>query len=153
MYTISWEIVPAYQWFVILVNKLCPTLMTPWTVACQAPLSMGFPEQKHWNGFPFPSPNQWLTQHKKCLGILRSILIASVRERELCGLQKEKQRFGEEKGCARSHSWLVTRQRLGLSSQIHVLLHEPYCHFWIVAPAQEIRMCPAKQSFMFMTEN
>ena len=24
-----------------LVAKLCPTLMTPWTVACQAPLSMG----------------------------------------------------------------------------------------------------------------
>ena len=25
-----------------LVAKLCPTLATPWTVACQAPLSMGF---------------------------------------------------------------------------------------------------------------
>ena len=23
-----------------LVAKLCPTLVTPWTVACQAPLSM-----------------------------------------------------------------------------------------------------------------
>jgi len=25
-------------------------------VACQAPLFMGFPRQKHWNGLPFPSP-------------------------------------------------------------------------------------------------
>ena len=25
-----------------LVTKLCPTLATPWTVACQASLSMGF---------------------------------------------------------------------------------------------------------------
>ena len=25
-----------------LVAKSCPTLVTPWTVACQAPLSMGF---------------------------------------------------------------------------------------------------------------
>ena len=25
-----------------LLTKLCPTLMIPWTVACQAPLSMGF---------------------------------------------------------------------------------------------------------------
>ena len=25
-----------------LVAKSCPTLATPWTVACQAPLSMGF---------------------------------------------------------------------------------------------------------------
>ena len=24
-----------------LVTKLCPTLVTPWAVACQAPLSMG----------------------------------------------------------------------------------------------------------------
>ena len=29
---------------------------TPWTVACQAPLSMGFPRQEYWSGFPFPSP-------------------------------------------------------------------------------------------------
>ena len=36
--------------------KLCPTLVTPWTVACQAPLSMGFSRQEYWNGLPFPSP-------------------------------------------------------------------------------------------------
>ena len=29
---------------------------TPWTVALQAPLSMGFPRQEYWNGLPFPSP-------------------------------------------------------------------------------------------------
>ena len=29
---------------------------TPWTVACQAPLSMGFLKQEHWNELPFPSP-------------------------------------------------------------------------------------------------
>ena len=29
---------------------------TPWTIACQAPLSMGFSKQEYWNGFPFPSP-------------------------------------------------------------------------------------------------
>ena len=28
-----------------LVTKSCPTLVTPWTVACQAPLSMGFSGQ------------------------------------------------------------------------------------------------------------
>ena len=28
----------------------------PWTVACHAPLSMGFPRQEYWSGFPFPSP-------------------------------------------------------------------------------------------------
>ena len=30
--------------------------LTPWTIAHQAPLSMGFPRQICWSGFPFPSP-------------------------------------------------------------------------------------------------
>ena len=36
--------------------KSCPTLAIPWTVACQAPLSMGFSRQEYWSGLPFPSP-------------------------------------------------------------------------------------------------
>ena len=39
-----------------LVAKLCLTLATPWTVARQAPLSMGFSRQEYWSGLPFPSP-------------------------------------------------------------------------------------------------
>ena len=30
--------------------------VTPWTVAHQAPLSMGFPRQEYWSGFPFAPP-------------------------------------------------------------------------------------------------
>ena len=30
--------------------------VTPWTVAYQAPLSMGFSRQECWSGLPFPSP-------------------------------------------------------------------------------------------------
>ena len=30
--------------------------MTPWTVAHQASLSMGFSRQEYWSGLPFPSP-------------------------------------------------------------------------------------------------
>ena len=29
---------------------------TPWTVAHQAPLSMGFSRQEYWSGLPFPCP-------------------------------------------------------------------------------------------------
>ena len=29
---------------------------TPWTVTCQASLSMGFPRQEYWNGLLFPTP-------------------------------------------------------------------------------------------------
>ena len=32
------------------------SFMTPQTVACQTPLSMGFPRQKYWSELPFPSP-------------------------------------------------------------------------------------------------
>ena len=30
--------------------------VTPWTVASQAPPSMGFSRQEYWSGLPFPSP-------------------------------------------------------------------------------------------------
>ena len=47
-----------------LLASLCPASMlthvqlfgTPWTVARQAPLSMGFPRQENWSGLPFPPP-------------------------------------------------------------------------------------------------
>ena len=32
------------------------SLVTPWAIACQAPLFMGFPRQEHWRVWPFPSP-------------------------------------------------------------------------------------------------
>ena len=31
----------------------------PWTVACQAPLSMGFSSPEYWNGLPLPSPGDF----------------------------------------------------------------------------------------------
>ena len=40
-----------------LASKLCPTLLwPPWTIAHQAPLSMGFPRQEFWSGLLLPSP-------------------------------------------------------------------------------------------------
>ena len=39
-----------------LVAKSCLTLVIPWTIACQAPLSMGFSRQEYWSGLLFPSP-------------------------------------------------------------------------------------------------
>ena len=37
-----------------LVAKSYLTLVTPWTVARQAPLSLGFSRQEYWSGLPFP---------------------------------------------------------------------------------------------------
>ena len=38
-----------------LVTESCLTLVTSWTIACKATLSMGFSRQGHWSGLPFPS--------------------------------------------------------------------------------------------------
>ena len=39
-----------------LVAQSCLTLCYSWAVACQAPLSTGFPKQEYWNGWSFLSP-------------------------------------------------------------------------------------------------
>ena len=36
------------------VVQSCLTLITPWTAAYQAPLSMGFSRQEYWSGVPLP---------------------------------------------------------------------------------------------------
>ena len=45
--------------------------VTPWTVAHQAPLSMGFSRQEYWSGLPFPSPGIFPTQESNP-GLLQS---------------------------------------------------------------------------------
>ena len=37
-----------------LVAQFCPTRVTPWTIARQVPLSIGFSRQEYWSGLPFP---------------------------------------------------------------------------------------------------
>ena len=68
-----------------LVTQLCPTLCDPWTVACQAPLSMGI-LQEYWSGFPCPPPGdlpnpgmnpglrhcRWILYHLSHHGSLRN---------------------------------------------------------------------------------
>ena len=43
-----------------LVTHSCLTRATPWTVALQAPMSMGFSRQEYYSGMPFPSPGDLL---------------------------------------------------------------------------------------------
>ena len=59
---ISWDLVK--KWILVhqAVGVFCSVLSrvwlfaTPWTVAQQAPLSMGFPRQEYWSGLPSPAP-------------------------------------------------------------------------------------------------
>ena len=50
-------------WVFVAVHKVkvkslsrARLFVTPWAVAYQAPLSMGFSRQECWSGLPFPSP-------------------------------------------------------------------------------------------------
>ena len=46
------------KYFVVTVQSLSHVqfFVTPWTVAHQSSLSMGFPRQEYWSGVQFPSP-------------------------------------------------------------------------------------------------
>ena len=48
-------------------------LATPWTIAHQAPPSMGFSRQDYWSGVPLPSPSYSL-EWQKILKVLRRCL-------------------------------------------------------------------------------
>ena len=50
---------------------------TPWTVAHQAPLSMGFSRQEYWSGVPSPSLNQSHAKAKSKLDLKSSLFSPS----------------------------------------------------------------------------
>ena len=45
-----------FLWYYIYIYARVCLFGTPWTIACQAPLSMEFFRQEYWNGLSFPSP-------------------------------------------------------------------------------------------------
>ena len=61
----------AWKWKVKVKLLSCVRLfMTPWTVAHQAPLSMGFSRQEYWSGLPCPSPHRGAIKIK-CNNVLK----------------------------------------------------------------------------------
>ena len=44
------------KWSEVKLLSRVRLFATPWTVAHQAPLSIGFSRQEHWSVLPFPSP-------------------------------------------------------------------------------------------------
>ena len=54
---------PIYSYHFLLSHFSCVQLsVILWTVACQAPLSMGFSRQEYWSGLPCPPPGDLLDQ-------------------------------------------------------------------------------------------
>ena len=56
----SWRVLPLRYLYLSIglcvCAQSCPILCNPWTVARQAPLSMGSPRQESWSGEPFSHP-------------------------------------------------------------------------------------------------
>ena len=51
------------RWILFFFFLNTKSLTTPWTVAHQAPLSMGFSRQEYLSGLPFPSWSRWVLNH------------------------------------------------------------------------------------------
>ena len=54
---------------------------TPWTLAYQAPPSMGFSRQEYWSGLPFPSPNKTKPKVSRKSDIIK--IRAEIHEKEM----------------------------------------------------------------------
>ena len=61
--------IPLICSIVLSCSVMFDSFVTPWTVACQALLSMEFSRQEYWSGLPFPTPGptQGSNPHLLCL--------------------------------------------------------------------------------------
>ena len=53
---ISWATREAYIYASVQSLSRVQLFATPWTAACQAPLSIGFSREEYWSGMPCPPP-------------------------------------------------------------------------------------------------
>ena len=55
IFQFAWNISTHAHYICVCVFSSIQLFVTPQTADLQAPLSMGFPRQEYWSGFPFPS--------------------------------------------------------------------------------------------------
>ena len=66
--------------------------VTPWTVACQAPLSMEFSRQGYWSGLPFPPPWDLPDQGTELMSLVSPVFVGGFFTTEPPGKPKEGRR-------------------------------------------------------------
>ena len=59
---LEWVAISKYMYSEVKLLSYVRLFATPWTVAYQAPLSMGFSRQEYWSRLPFPLQGIFLTQ-------------------------------------------------------------------------------------------
>ena len=80
-FTKNWECIKSY-WLQADAHCACMLshfnrvllFVTLWTIACQAPLSMGFSRQEYWSGLPCPPPGDLLDPGIKPTSLTSSVL-------------------------------------------------------------------------------
>ena len=81
--TLEWVAISssnAWKWKVkVKLLSRVRLLATPWTVAYQASLSMGFSRQEHWSGLPLPSPKDTHSKFKTLVFLFCSVLFVEGR--------------------------------------------------------------------------
>ena len=92
-------------WWWCSVTKSYPTLLwSPRTVACQAPLYVGFSKQECWSGLPFPSARNLPDQGSPMAGLSGGIgAVANLKTQMLssCRLWQFEMKLGEMKTAGR----------------------------------------------------
>ena len=114
-----------------LLAQSCPTLLAPWTVAHQAPPSVGFPRQEYWSGVPFPPPGDLLNRnwtYVSCISCIGRLILY-----HQCHLKAHENTFVAE---GRLN---FVRQPIGLSFALYTFynyifertFHVDYCPYTI----------------------
>ena len=129
-----------------LVAKSSLTLVTPWTVACRAPLSMGFSRQEYWSGLLFPSPEDlphpdikpgFPTLQADSLHTELHLILAKRPRSDIHWIIKKNKRFPEKASTSASWTtlkalteWIATNwkilQGMGIPDHITYLLRNLY---------------------------
>ena len=122
-----------------LVARLYPTFVTPWIVAHQSPLSMGFSRQEYWSGLPFPPPgdfsNPEIKLYVSCVSCIAGRFFAHWAIREAAFTHKRHQNGLEDP----PPSGGMIPSMSHLPSYVGVM---PMTNtFWALTRSQELSIC------------
>ena len=78
LWTHLWICFQMSEWVKLLSNVW--VFLTPWTVAYQAPLSMGFSRQEYWSGLSFPSSGEYTFRSSKIVYYISLFIMELLRK-------------------------------------------------------------------------
>ena len=132
--------------------QLCMTVVTLWTIACQASLSMGFSRQEYWSGLPCPPPGDLHDPEIKPTSVMSPALVGEFfttsatthTHKDSAGQNEPHLKYTKYSGAGASHFLSITRvqamriqRRLINMTCLHHLLHPGTHYRWPTHPKRE----------------